>query len=312
MKHVFIINPAAGKKDATTQVAAGIRAACLRRELEYDILTTEHPRHAVELVREKAAEYAGEQVRFYACGGDGTLNEVAAGAAGLDNVSITHYPCGSGNDFIKLFGADCTSFKDLDNLIDGKEVELDYIESDCGVCFNVFSVGVDARIADGMQKYKRIPLLHGPMAYHASTVENVLKGLHEPYGIEIDGKSYDGRHTLILAGNGRFYGGGYNPVPEADPTDGLLEVLLIRAVDLITVMKVIGAYTQGLHRRLPQYITHLQAKNITIFHQDGKDMTVNLDGEIVKAPRVSLRVSDHKLRFVIPQCEELLPPRIVE
>ena len=135
MKHVFIINPAAGKKDSTTQVAAGIRAACLRRELEYDILTTEYPRHAVELVREKAAEYAGEQVRFYACGGDGTLNEVAAGAAGLDNVSITHYPCGSGNDFIKLFGADCTSFKDLDNLIDGKDVELDYIESDCGVCF---------------------------------------------------------------------------------------------------------------------------------------------------------------------------------
>ena len=122
------------------------------------------------------------------------------------------------------------------------------------------------------------------MAYHASTVENVLKGLHEPYGIEIDGKSYDGRQTLILAGNGRFYGGGYNPVPEADPTDGLLEVLLIRAVDLITVMKVIGAYKQGLHRRLPQYITHLQAKSITIFHQEGKDMTVNLDGEIVKAP----------------------------
>ena len=174
MKHVFIINPAAGKKDATTQVAASIRAACVRRGLDYDILTTEYPRHAVELVKQKAIEYAGEPVRFYACGGDGTLNEVAAGAAGLANVSITHYPCGSGNDFIKLFGADCTSFKDLDNLIDGKEVALDYIESDCGVCFNVFSVGVDARIADGMQKYKRIPLLHGSMAYHASTVENVL------------------------------------------------------------------------------------------------------------------------------------------
>ena len=92
MKHVFIINPAAGKKDATTQVAAGIRAACLRRELEYDILTTEHPRHAVELVREKAAEYAGEQVRFYACGGDGTLNEVAAGA--LEQVHIRVHTAG--------------------------------------------------------------------------------------------------------------------------------------------------------------------------------------------------------------------------
>ena len=63
MKHVFIINPAAGKKDSTTQVASSIRAACVRRGLDYDILTTEHPRHAVELVREKAIEYAGEPVR---------------------------------------------------------------------------------------------------------------------------------------------------------------------------------------------------------------------------------------------------------
>ncbi len=312
MKHVFIINPAAGKRDSTVQVAASIRAVCVEQGLDYEILTTEYPRHAIELVKKKAVEYAGEAIRFYACGGDGTLNEVAAGAAGLHNVSVTHYPCGSGNDFIKLFGADCRSFQELENLIDGKDVELDYIESDCGVCFNVFSVGVDARIAAGMQKYKRIPLLHGSMAYNASTVENVLRGLHEPYGIEIDGITYDGRYTLILAGNGRFYGGGYNPVPEADPTDGKLEVLMIDAVDVLTVLKVIGAYKAGQHRKYPQYIKHLQARELTIRHRDGKDMTVNLDGEIVKTPRVSLRVADHKIRFTIPCCEELLPPRIVE
>ena len=312
MKHVFIINPAAGKQDATVEVAASIRAVCVERELDYDILTTEYPRHAVELVKKKAVEYAGQDIRFYACGGDGTLNEVAAGAAGLHGVAVTHYPCGSGNDFIKLFGADCQSFKKLENLIDGKDVELDYIESDCGVCFNVFSVGVDARIADDMQKYKRIPLLHGSMAYHASTVEHVLRGLHEPYSIEVDGVCYDGRYTLVLAGNGRFYGGGYNPVPEADPTDGKLEVLLIDAVDVLTVMKVIGAYKAGKHRKYPQYIKHLQAREITVRHREGKDMTVNLDGEIVRAPRVSLRVAEHKIRFTIPQCEALLPPRIVE
>lgn len=312
MKHVFLINPAAGKADSTLEVAAGIRRVCARRGLDYEILTTEYPRHAIELVKQKAAEYAGQEIRFYACGGDGTLNEVAAGAAGLDKVSITHFPCGSGNDFIKLFGADCESFQELENLIDGKEVALDYIESDCGVSINVFSVGVDARVAAGMQKYKRFPMLHGSTAYNISTVENVLKGLHEPYGIEIDGVDYSGEQTLVLAGNGRFYGGGFNPVPEADPTDGLLEVLIIRSVNLLTVMKVIGAYKAGQHRKYSQYITHLQAKSLTIWHKNGKDMTVNLDGEIVKTPRVSLRVADRKLRFVIPQCEELLPPRIVE
>ncbi len=312
MKHIFIINPAAGKSDSTTPVAAGIRRTCVERGLDYDILTTEYPRHAIELVKKKAVEYAGQTMRFYACGGDGTLNEVAAGAAGLANVSVTHYPCGSGNDFIKLFGMDCRGFKDLNALIDGKEVALDYIETDCGACLNVFSVGVDARVAAGMQKYKRIPLLHGAMAYNISTVENVLRGLSEPYEVQVDGVDYSGRQTLILAGNGRFYGGGFNPVPEADPTDGLLDVLIIKAVDLVTVIKVIGAYKAGLHRRYPQHITHLKAKELTIAHRDGKDMQVNLDGEIVPSPRVSLRVAEHKLRFVIPQSEQLLPPRIIE
>ena len=312
MKHVFIINPAAGKQDSTVEVAAAIRAVCVERGLDYDILTTEYPRHAVELVKKKTVEYCGQAIRFYACGGDGTLNEVAAGAAGLANVSITHYPCGSGNDFIKLFGADCQSFKKLENLIDGKDVALDYIESDCGVCINVFSVGLDARIASGMPKYKRIPLLHGSMAYHASTVEHLIRGLHEPYGVEIDGVSYDSRYTLILAANGRFYGGGYNPVPEADPTDGKLDVLMIDAVDVLTIARIIGAYKAGKHRNYPQYIKHVQADAITIWHRDGKEMTLNLDGEIVKTPRVSLRVAPQKLHFTIPQCEELLPPRIVE
>lgn len=312
MKHLFVINPAAGKRDATTQIEAAIRATCQSRGLDYEILTTEYPRHAVELVQQKAVQYSGQTLRFYACGGDGTLNEVAAGAAGLANVSVTHYPWGSGNDFIKLFGADGSAFRDLDRLIDGEEVALNYMESDCGVSINVFSVGVDARIADGMQKYKRIPLLHGQMAYNASTVEQVLKGLHEPYAVDIDGVAYDGSYTLILAANGRFYGGGYNPVPEADPTDDLLDILMIDAVDVLTVMKVIGGYKAGQHRKYSRWIHHLRAKEITVRHRDGKDLTVNLDGETVKTPRVSLRIAPHKLHFVIPRGESLLPPCIVE
>ncbi len=311
-KHVFIINPAAGKHDGTNSAAAGISAAARRLGADYEILTTEYPRHAIELVREKAAEYEGRAVRFYACGGDGTLNEVAAGAAGLENVSVTAYPIGSGNDFIRLFGADKSAFLDLERLMRGKELDLDYIQSDCGFCLNVFSIGVDARIADGMQKYKRIPALQGTAAYNISTVENLIRGLHEPYGVEVDGQCLDGEYTLVLAGNGRYYGGGANPVPEADPTDGLLDVLLVKAVDLLTAAKVIGAYKAGRHRTLPRYIQHLRAKEMTVYHQKGKEMVINLDGEIAHASRTTLRVSGQKLRFAVPEGLTLLPPRIAE
>lgn len=309
MKHIFLINPAAGKSDSTLPLCARIRESCGQRGLTYDIRTTEYPRHAVQLVREIAADHPGEALRFYACGGDGTLNEVACGAAGLPGVSITHFPCGSGNDFIKLFGADAAAFHRLEGLLDGQELELDYIRSDRGISLNILTVGVDARIARDMQKYKRIPLLGGGMAYNASTVENVLKGLCEDYTVEVDGVDYSGRYTLILAGNGRFYGGGFCPVPEADPADGLLEVLLIREVSLFTVMRVIGAYKAGRHRELPRYITHLQARSMRIGAAPGRQLTLNLDGEIVQCESVSLEVAADKLRFAVPKGIQLLPGR---
>lgn len=312
IKHIFIINPAAGKTDSTNNIAAGIAAAAKEKQIDYEILTTEYPRHAVEQVRQKAEEYPDRELRFYACGGDGTLNEVAAGAAGLEHVAITHYPTGSGNDFIKVFSADPAPFLDLKALIDGKEVELDYIESDCGVCANICSVGLDARIADGMQKYKRMPLLHGTAAYNASTVENIVRGLSQPYCIEVDGQSFKGEYTLILAGNGRYYGGGANPVPDADLTDNMLDVLLVKKIDLLTAAKVIGGYKAGRYAKYPEYITKLIAKEVTVYHRDGKEMTINLDGEIVHSNRISLRVAERKMRFVIPQSVRLLPPRIVD
>lgn len=312
MKHIFIVNPAAGKSDSTQKVISDIWTAAEETDIDCEILTTEYPRHAISLVQEKAREYPDRPLRFYACGGDGTLNEVANGAAGLPNVSVAHYPTGSGNDFIKLFGGDCKLFHRLKELILGKELPMDYMETDHGVSLNVFSVGVDARIAAGMQKYKRIPALQGKAAYNMSTVENLLRGVSEPYEVQVDGKPFAGRFCLVLAGNGRFYGGGSEPVPEADPTDGKLDVLLVKELSLLKISRVIGDYMKGLHRRYPQYITKLMANSITIRHSRGKNLTVNLDGEIVRTPAVTLRLSEHKLRFVIPQSMHLLPSRVLE
>lgn len=307
-KHIFIINPAAGRSDQTAPVAGVIGELLRRRALDYEILITEAPKHATRLVAEAAARAVDRPLRFYACGGDGTLNEVATAVVRIPNAACTHFPTGSGNDFIKIFGSDMRHFSDLGQLLDGEIMELDCIGSDCGLAVNVLSVGVDARIAAGMQKYKRVPLLAGGRAYAVSTVENLIRGLHQPYGLEIDGKSYDGRYTLILAANGRYYGGGFFPVPEADPTDGLLDILLVRAVSRLTAARVIGAYKEGRHAEMPEYITHLRARALTVYSVSGRDMEVNLDGEIARESRLTLRALGHGLRFIVPRGVRLVRP----
>ena len=80
MQHIFIINPTAGKVDASVALIPQIHAAASRAGLHPTIEVTRRAGQA----RDLAAQYAagGEEVYLYACGGDGTLNEVAAGAAG--------------------------------------------------------------------------------------------------------------------------------------------------------------------------------------------------------------------------------------
>ena len=85
---------------------------------EFEIYVTEAPMDACRHIRETAAD--GAELRAYACGGDGTLNEGVNGAAGLSNVAVTHFPCGTGNDFIKMFGPGKDRFFDLTGLINGE------------------------------------------------------------------------------------------------------------------------------------------------------------------------------------------------
>ena len=296
MTHLFIINPAAGSRDRTAQYRENITRICSQRGLDYRIHVSAAPGDCYRAARE-AAE-TGEEYRIYACGGDGTLNEVAAAAAGFDNVAVTCYRGGSGNDFVKIFG-DADAFQDLERLLDCKEVSFDMIRCNDDLSLNICSVGLDARIGTDVSNYKRIPLLSGFRAYAVSTLVNLFRGISEHYTVEIQGETIDAQQTMICACNGRYYGGGFNPVPEADPCDGWLDVLLVKKVTLLQVPGVIGKYKNGRYKELSHLVRHFRTRELTI-HCD-QVTPINLDGELRTARDIHIRMAQEKLRFFYPK-----------
>ena len=296
MKHLFIINPAAGKYDHTEELKTKIDLVCKEHNLNYDIRVSEKPGDCTAMTKEAAA--SGEETRVYACGGDGTLNEVVCGAAGAANLAVTHFPCGSGNDFIKNF-SDPSAFFDLERLLDPEEATLDLIQVGEDYSLSICSMGIDARIGTEIQTYKRLPLVSGKGAYNLSTVINVLKGIHRHYVVEVNGETIDGRFTLICVCNGRFYGGGYCPVPEAMPDDGKLEVLLVNKVSRLQLASIIGKYKEGCYAEYPEVFRHLTTDRVVI--RCDREEVVNLDGEARWGKVVEIRLSDNKLRFFYPR-----------
>ena len=296
MEHLFIINPAAGKYDKTEEYTKAIDAACQKRGLSYRIAVSHRSGDCTRIAREAAQ--TGAPLHIYACGGDGTLNEVVCGAAGFDNAAVTSFTGGSGNDFVKIFG-DTEAFRDLERLLDYEEAQFDLIDCNGDYAVNICSVGLDARIGTDVARYKRLPMVSGSGAYILSTLVNTAKGIAEHYVVEVEGERIDADQTMICVANGRYYGGGFNPVPEADPADGLLDVLLVKRLNLLQVATVIGKYKKGLYAKLPKLVRHIRTNHIRILCDN--ETPVNLDGELRRAKTVDFKITDKKIRFFYPK-----------
>ena len=297
MKHVFIVNPAAGKFDRTEGYRAMIDAAFQPRGLTYELLVSKAPGDCRALARQ-AAE-SGEEVRIYACGGDGTLNEVVNGVVGFDNAAVTHFPGGSGNDAIKVF-SNPAAFASIDRLLDAEETRFDLIRCNDTYALNVLSIGFDARVGTDIARFKRLPLVTGKGAYILSILSNMLHGLSAQYTVTLgSGETISGQKTMICICNGRWYGGSFNPMPEAEPDDGILEVLVVDKVNLLQVASVVGQYQKGHYADFPELIRHYRCTDLRI--ECKEPSVVNVDGEAIHTTDAKISLVPHAIRFFYPK-----------
>ena len=242
MHTLFLLNPTAGKTDCTQQLPQQINAAAARAGLapeEYTIRITTHAGHARELARAAAAgaQQAGEPLRIFTAGGDGTFNEALTGAYGFAGTAVGCLPYGSGNDFLRTFGTR-EEFLDLDAQLAGGAVPIDLMQTNLGLSATICAAGLDAQVAYGIPKFRRIPLCGGEVSYLLSIVEQLCGHIGRRVEYTIDGETFAVDCLMCAICNGRTYGGGFCAGPEAQPDDGWLDVFIVRKVGRLTIAKL--------------------------------------------------------------------------
>lgn len=300
MKHVFIINPTAGKKDSAAYMMEMAKALAARHHLDTECILTKRPGHARETARSLAA--SGQDVRVYACGGDGTVNEIANGIAGFRNAAMSCIPVGTGNDFLKNFGDAAALFSDAENLWNGSIIPLDAIECNGRLAMTVACSGFDAAVADEVHRYEHIPLLGGKQGSYILSlgVNFFLRSLGHRWRIILDGVPVEGDFALASVCNGRYYGGGFMPVAEARMNDGVLHTIVVKKVSRVQFLRFVGAYAKGLYYTLPEVARCYTASEIIIEDLEGKNIVTCLDGESIYSRRVTARLSEKKVNFFGP------------
>ena len=321
MKYHFIINPVAGKQDASKTLVPEIKraAAALRiPEEQLEIQLTNRPSHAHYLAIEaakKAAE-SGEEIRIFAAGGDGTFNEVLTGAMNYKNAAVGLLPYGSGNDFLRSFGTR-DEFCDIEDQLRGGVKKIDMIKTQRGYAADICSAGLDAKVAYGIPKFRRIPFCGGSIAYKLSIIEVLLGKKTSRLHINIDGNEFDRDCFLVAVCNGHSYGGGFMAAPEAELNDGILDVMIVNEISLLKIAKVLPMYQAGKHFKeghiipeLKDIIEYYPAKHVKIHPIDtSQDMIVNVDGECGPDKTLSADIMPLAARIILPRkvCARIEP-----
>lgn len=302
MKHLFILNAYAGKKNRVDELKEKISKLHLDDECIVEV--TKARGDAKEIAHKYVSE-SDEFVRVYACGGDGTANEAMSGMVGHSNCALGVIPVGTGNDFVKSFDFDKEDFLDLEKMTQGQTTTIDLLECGGNYAMNTISVGYDCAVAKYAQKIKRFPLMTGPTAYKVSLVYCLFskrKHSFKPYAdgelIEIP-KGYK-TQMLCIAGNGKFYGGGFKATPLAELQDGNIDFLSIPTISVLGFAKFLGIFTRGEHvnNEKAPFIVHRKCKHLQI--KDDKYIDIGLDGEIFNMKDPVVTVKPMALNVILP------------
>ena len=304
MKHFFIMNPAAGKGTKFHNLIDDIHKVCDRRKVYYEIHVTEKIGEATDFVRD-ICKSSDEPIRFYACGGDGTIKEVANGIVGFDHAELGVIPIGTGNDFVRNFEHSAMFF-DIDAQLDGETRKIDLLKYNGKYAVNLINIGFDCEVAKQVGYNRRSMFVPSGLVYPAGILQKITQfdTAIARGKIYFDGNLYSKeKHQACVFANGSYYGGGYHAAPASSVYDGLMDCCIIDKISLATFLKVLPSYKAGTHLTnpsVPSVFAYKKCKQVDFLFEVPTDISV--DGEIERIRnRLTISVEPNAVTFCAPK-----------
>lgn len=312
MKFAFIVNPASGQGNHDdSDVVAGLKKLIDEGRDDIKYYFTEGQLDASVLADAIAKAAAPEDIVIVACGGDGTIQEVAGGVYGNDNAILGVYPCGSGNDFIRALGGNdaAPKYRDFEKLLKGVPMDMDVMRmtyetesgTDSRIVVNGINIGFDGNTAIKAHELKTLPGVSGTLSYVLAVAVNFIGKRGENLKVFADDKEiYDGPLLLSTVANGGFCGGGFESCPNADITDGLAEVLVIRDLPRRRLPSLIPKYMKGKLfqiKNIEDIAVYTRAKKVRVEPNNG-EMRFVADGEEFKTRGIEVEMLEKAIRVL--------------
>lgn len=295
MKHIFIINPVSGH-GRSKKLVPWIQAYFANRENDYQILYTERKGHARELASQFGVK---DDVTVYACGGDGTAYEVLNGIQ--KDVPMAVIPSGTGNDFTRSFKypKHLTDLRDiLIQTIEGRNVKIDIGECNGMLFHNCTSMGLDSLVTVKAEKVgKKLPL-PSKLVYIVSLFMTLKEREPVEITMTLDGKTTVSQMILCAVMNGKYYGGGFQPTPDASVQDGLFDVCLVDYCELPTILRLLPKYMMGTHVHEKQAHFY-KADKLTL--KTLRPIPCQIDGEVYNIQEYTFVMHEEWLTTRVPQ-----------
>lgn len=303
MNHYFVINAHAGKGNKVKELIETIKNVCDKNNVVYSIYQTQSVGDAERYIRSICIKHENSDTicRFYACGGDGTVNECLNGMVDFPNNELAVVPIGTGNDFVRNFGT-ADEFFNIEAQINAVSTKCDVISYNGRYCMNVANIGLDCEVVSRTDRLKKNPLIPYKLAYICGLVGEFIKKSGIEFSYTIDGvKKEKEKFLLAFFANGGFYGGGFHAAPLANLKDGLMDVCFINDVSRATFLGLVGKYKNGTHLEIKnrdEIFEYFKCSKIEIEFE--KKQRVCIDGEIQEYENLSLEIVRDKINFAVP------------